>query len=168
MKPCFFAITELAAQAEKKSMAESGFSRTSPSPQLIGAEGYGELKRRNGAVYMYRYTGSSWSQEAKILPDYNGENHPTAGLSFGSEVMLSGDVLAVWARGHGTPVEYGESPGGVFVFRHDLCINKIVATRTTHCLICAPHSQAAAWRTRVQYGNLPPSLEALSLPRVRS
>ena len=138
----------------------------------VGADRDIELGQlRSGVVYIYRYAGSSWSQEAKILPEdyvpaYNS-------LQFGGEVMLSGDVLAVGARGYrdGNWPD-GQPTGAAWVFRHDLCINQIVAAidgtparwrggvvshrsipiarprhrrerlHPTHCLICAQATTA--------------------------
>ena len=91
----------------------------------IGCIGDTELgQTRSGAVYIYRYDGSSWSQEAKILPDYAPSY---SNLQFGEAVTLSGDVLAVGARGY--RVNTNQEEGAGWVFRHGLCTNQIVATR---------------------------------------
>ena len=98
-----------------------------------------------GAAYIYRYAGSSWSQEAKILPNYVPSY---SSLLFGLRVDLSGDVLAVSGRGYRPDGSSGPDKGAVWIFRHDLCINQIVATRTTHCLICAQATTARSGRKR--------------------
>jgi len=68
-----------------------------------------------GAAYIYRYAGSSWSQEAKILPNYVPSY---SSLLFGLRVDLSGDVLAVSGRGY-RPDPSGPDKGAVWIFRYD-------------------------------------------------
>ena len=77
----------------------------------------------SGAVYVFRRTGSSWGQEAYVKASNTG-----AGDSFGWNVALSGDTLAVGAIGedsNATGATQGQNQadnsaagsGAVYVFR---------------------------------------------------
>jgi len=75
-----------------------------------------------GAVYVFRRTGSSWTQEA-----YLEASHRDAGELFGFQVALSGDLLAVSAPGerstatgvNGDQTSNGAAwSGAVYIFRH--------------------------------------------------
>jgi hypothetical protein len=77
---------------------------------LVGANGHDAVGYNSGAAYLFRYDGTSWKQEAKLLPETPSDVH------FGWTVALSGDIAVV-----GAP--YGEggflSSGAVYIFRHD-------------------------------------------------
>jgi hypothetical protein len=75
----------------------------------------------SGAVYVYRRSGTSWSQEAYVKASNTGNND-----SFGESLALSGDTLAVGARGErssatGINGDQGDGAlfdgGAVYVFR---------------------------------------------------
>ena len=66
-----------------------------------------------GSVYVYRYNGSSWVQDSKLVAS-DGE----AGDLFGESVVVESNVLVVGAPGHGIEGTAG-SAGAVYVFRYD-------------------------------------------------
>lgn len=73
---------------------------------VIGAtssEGY-----RWGAAYVFRFDGSNWVEEQKLLPSDSRPND-----FFGQSPAVSGDTIVVGAY------EYFDGPGSVYVFRHD-------------------------------------------------
>ena len=66
-----------------------------------------------GRAYIFRRSGSSWTEEAKLIPDASG-----AGGSFGDSVAISGHtalVGGVFAGGGPS----GQHNGAVYVFRRD-------------------------------------------------
>jgi hypothetical protein len=81
---------------------------------------------QSGAVYVYKRSGSTWSQEAFIKAVNNGSND-----QFGYSVSISGDTLAVGAfyesseqttitNGSGVTVDITGSPqsGAVYIYRN--------------------------------------------------
>jgi len=62
-----------------------------------------------GAVYVFRYNGTSWNQEQKLVP-FDAEQ----GGQFGFDVALSGDRIAVGARNRGSL-----NTGAVYTYRFD-------------------------------------------------
>ena len=64
-----------------------------------------------GAVFVYRFDGTTWTEEAKLEADNAGPLH-----WFGWDVALSGDVLLASARNGDTFTTNG---GDVTVFRHN-------------------------------------------------
>lgn len=86
----------------------------------------GDAGEDNGAVYVFRRTGSTWQQEAYIKA-YTADHH--TGDLFGASVSLSGDTLAVGAvtedssatgvvdGNQGIDPGYAEHSGAVYVFR---------------------------------------------------
>ena len=64
-----------------------------------------------GAAYVYRFDGTSWSEEAKLTPS---DGQP--GDEFGS-VSLSGDLAVVGAYRHDGPA--GDATGATYVYRWD-------------------------------------------------
>jgi hypothetical protein len=58
----------------------------------------------SGSAYVFRYDGSSWAEEAKLLP---ADGEP--GEYFGYAVAISGDTVVVGA--------YGDGLGSAYVFR---------------------------------------------------
>ena len=65
----------------------------------------------SGAVYVFRYDGTSWVEEAKLLASDAAE-----GGAFGFRVAVSGDVALVGAF---TDDDAGDDAGAVYVFRYD-------------------------------------------------
>ncbi|MEW6743362.1 MAG: FG-GAP repeat protein [Planctomycetota bacterium] len=62
-----------------------------------------------GAVYMFRYDGSAWVEEQKLLP-----HDPRSWKLFGNAVAVSGDVVVVGAIGDN---ELALGAGAAYVFR---------------------------------------------------
>jgi hypothetical protein len=63
-----------------------------------------------GAVYIFTRSGTSWSQQQKLVPDANS-------LAFGSSISInnSGNILAIGAIGNPSP-PYVENQGLVYIF----------------------------------------------------
>ncbi len=81
---------------------------------IVGAYGEDDNGPGSGAAYIFRNSGTTWSQEAKIQP-----GDPVAEHGFGSTVGISGDVAVVGAPGDdGDGV--GSAAGAAYVFRHSL------------------------------------------------
>ncbi len=78
---------------------------------LIGAPGDDDNGSGSGSVYVYRFNGTSWAQEAKLLPTDGAE-----GDQFGSSISVSGDAAVI-----GSPHndDYGDQTGSAYVFRFD-------------------------------------------------
>ncbi len=66
----------------------------------------------SGAVYIYRRTGATWSQEAFVKASNTG-----AGDRFGERVAVSGDVVVVGAGFEDGPSDAVSNSGAVYVFR---------------------------------------------------
>ena len=78
----------------------------------------------SGAAYVFRFDGTSWTQEAKLTAPGGG----TAGDRFGSSVSISGDTVVVGAHQEGAGGGAAKSPfagfggterGAAYVFRFD-------------------------------------------------
>ena len=76
---------------------------------LVGAWGEDDNGSKSGAVYVFKRTGTSWAEEAKLLPS-DGE----ANDWFGSSVAISGDYAIVGAWGDD---DNGSSAGSAYLFR---------------------------------------------------
>lgn len=61
-----------------------------------------------GAVFVYRFDGSNWSEEAILFSDA-----PTNFAQFGKSVAIDGDTLVIGAS---TESDFGENSGSVYVF----------------------------------------------------
>ena len=78
---------------------------------LVGAVSDNEVHPSAGAAYVFRYDGTTWFEESKILPEY------VQGLgSIGTSVAARGDRIVVSAR-------YGPNPNGgsgtAFIYHYD-------------------------------------------------
>jgi len=71
---------------------------------IVGAPGHGDLE--TGAAYIFKRTGKTWVQEAKIVYSYAG-----AGAAIGFSVSLDGDCAII-----GAPGDNGNM-GAAFIFR---------------------------------------------------
>jgi hypothetical protein len=65
----------------------------------------------SGSAYVYRWNGSSWVQEQKLVP-----SDGWAQDRFGGSVSVSGDVAVVGAHGDD---DHGSASGSAYVFRWD-------------------------------------------------
>ena len=83
-------------------------------PRILGIEFYvrGEPGGEDsGAAYVFRFDGSSWSKQAKLIPEDS-----EAGDHFGASVGLDGDYAIVGAYGK----DYiGEDSGCAYIFKFD-------------------------------------------------
>jgi hypothetical protein len=78
---------------------------------LAGASGDDDNGIASGSVYLFRYSGSSWVQEQKLLA-----SDGAAGDLFGSSVDISGDITLVGASCDG---DYGSKSGSAYIFRYN-------------------------------------------------
>jgi len=87
---------------------------------LIGASSDDTTARDAGAAYIFRFDGSRWVEDAKLLPfRTRGHHYPEIGTGygeFGSAVFLSADRAVI---GAGNDNERGSGAGSVSVFRFD-------------------------------------------------
>lgn len=77
----------------------------------VGAVWENDNGEKSGAVYAYRFDGSEWNEEAKLLAADGA-----AGDWFGSSVSISGDVLLVGASWEDNDAT---DAGSAYVYRHD-------------------------------------------------
>jgi hypothetical protein len=100
---------------EASDMAATDFFATSVSISgsviASGAPFNDDTAVSTGSVYMFRYDGATWIEEAKLNAD-----DATASDQFGTAVALDGEVLAV-----GAPIDSanGFLTGSTYVFRYD-------------------------------------------------
>ena len=103
---------------EAKLIASDGFKNDrfgrsvsiSGDVALIGAEGYFD-NSFTGSAYVFRFNGSQWIQEAKLLASDGGEEH-----GFGSSVSISGDRALIAATGDD---DNGFGSGSAYIFHFD-------------------------------------------------
>ncbi|MCA9285410.1 MAG: hypothetical protein KDA22_09360 [Phycisphaerales bacterium] len=86
-----------------------GAVATSGNVAIVGAERADALSTDSGCAYAYRWNGSAWTEEQKLVP---ADGH--AGDFFGFAVAVSGDVAVI-----GVPYDNDNGPfsGSVYVFR---------------------------------------------------
>ncbi|MDP3064196.1 MAG: PKD domain-containing protein [Chloroflexota bacterium] len=75
---------------------------------VVGAKGRGDRGFWSGAAYVYRWNGTSWIQEAKLVPADVQAND-----QFGQAVAINGDTIVVGAVGQ------NRAAGAAYVFRYD-------------------------------------------------
>jgi hypothetical protein len=78
---------------------------------IVGAPNEDTNGSNAGAAYIYRFNGSSWVQEDKLLAD-DGD----ASDEFGISVTIDGDIAMVGATGDD---DNGSAAGAVYVFSYD-------------------------------------------------
>ncbi|MDO8630437.1 MAG: FG-GAP repeat protein [Phycisphaerales bacterium] len=87
-----------------------GFSASvSGDVVVVGARSDDDNGTSSGSAYVFRWNGSSWAQEQKLLPPDGA-----AGDMFGWRVSVSGNVAVVGAPNHG---DNGSNSGSAYVFR---------------------------------------------------
>jgi hypothetical protein len=74
---------------------------------LVGADGDDDNGSNSGSAYIFRYNGSSWVQEDKLLPSDGASVD-----NFGTSVSISGDVALVGAN-------YNDDNGSAYIFRYN-------------------------------------------------
>jgi PKD repeat protein len=75
---------------------------------IIGAYGNDDVASNCGSAYIFKFDGTSWVQQAKLVPP-----DLIAGSNFGRSVSISGDRALVGAHGNG---ELGPYSGAAYVF----------------------------------------------------
>ncbi len=89
-----------------------GYSVAISGQLLVGGAPFDEESpnsQHSGSAYVFRYNGSNWVEEQKLIGD-----DVVAGDNFGYSVAISGDTILV-----GSPKSYGSTrPGSVYVFRY--------------------------------------------------
>ncbi len=78
---------------------------------LVGAHLDGDTAFKAGAVYAYRFDGSSWVQHQKLTA-FDAET----GDRFGRAVAIDGDVVVVGAKNND---DQGSNSGSAYVYRED-------------------------------------------------
>ncbi len=76
---------------------------------VVGAKFDNDNGPSSGSAYLFKRTGTSWAQEAKILP-----SDGAAGDWFGFSVSISGDYALVGARADD---DNGSASGSAYVFK---------------------------------------------------
>lgn len=74
---------------------------------VVGAYGDDDLGSASGSAYVYRFNGSAWSLEQKLLASDGSAND-----QFGFSVSIQGDAIAIGAPGN-------DGAGAAYVFRYD-------------------------------------------------
>ncbi len=100
-----FADCELAKLLASDGAAYDNFGCSvciSGNTAVIGAHGDGDY---TGSAYIFRFNGSSWVQEAKLLA-----SDGAAGDNFGCVVGISGDIAIIGARGD------DDNTGSAYIF----------------------------------------------------
>jgi parallel beta-helix repeat protein len=78
---------------------------------VIGARRDDDNGENSGAVYVFRFDGSDWALQAKLLP-----SDGAAGDGFGRSVAISGNTAVIGATGDD---DNGTNSGSAYVFRYD-------------------------------------------------
>jgi len=76
---------------------------------VVGAGGDDDNGDGSGSAYVFKRTGTSWAQEAKLLA-----SDGAAGDAFGNSVSISGDYVVVGAFGH---ADNALASGSAYVFK---------------------------------------------------
>ena len=74
----------------------------------------GDQWNGHGSAYVFRFDGSQWVEEAKLMP-----SDVVASDRFGSSVSISGHVAVVGASNHGHSGASSDGPGAAYVYRFD-------------------------------------------------
>ncbi len=80
---------------------------------VAGANGDDDLGDGYGSAYVFRFDGSNWVQEAKLLPGDAPPGDSYSDPQFGYKVAIDGGTIAVAAQGKD---ELGIDCGSVYVF----------------------------------------------------
>jgi hypothetical protein len=78
---------------------------------VVGSPQDDDLGLNSGSAYIFRYDGTTWVEEAKLLPKYGD-----VGAYFGFSVAISGDVVVIGAY---KDDELGTDYGSAYIFRYD-------------------------------------------------
>ena len=110
-EPAYAQINELKLLASDRAAGdEFGFSISiSGDYAVVGARFDDDNGTDAGSAYMFKRTGMSWAQEAKLLP-----SDGAASDNFGNSVSISGDYAVVGAR---RDDDNGSNSGSAYVFK---------------------------------------------------
>jgi len=75
---------------------------------VVGAEHDGGRGENSGAAYIYKRSGTTWSEQAKLIA-----SDGTDGALFGNSVSIKGDYAVIGAKGDD---ENGENSGSAYIF----------------------------------------------------
>jgi hypothetical protein len=75
---------------------------------IVGAVGHDDDGTESGAAYIFRRSGTSWSQQAKLTASDAAEND-----NFGNSVSISGDYAIVGALNND---DAGQASGSAYIF----------------------------------------------------
>ena len=78
---------------------------------IIGTDSKDGIGQNSGAAYIFKRTGSTWSEQAKLLASDEAEKD-----LFGEEVAISGDYAIVGAIGND---DAGSQSGSAYIFSRD-------------------------------------------------
>jgi hypothetical protein len=78
---------------------------------IIGAEHDGSSGENSGAAYIYKRSGTTWSELAKLIA-----SDGTDGALFGNSVSIKGDYAVVGAKGDD---ENGKNSGAAYIFERE-------------------------------------------------
>jgi hypothetical protein len=78
---------------------------------IVGAHGDDDKGDMSGSAYIFKWDGTAWVQQQKLLP-----SDGAAGDSFGRSVSISGDYAIVGAPGDD---DKGDWSGSAYIFRRD-------------------------------------------------
>jgi uncharacterized repeat protein (TIGR01451 family) len=95
------------------SSASFGFSTSISGDTVVVGARYADTAGGvdAGAAYVFVRSGTTWTQEQKLLP-----SDGAAGDFFGTSVSVSGDTVAVGASSADTPGGFGFNTGAAYVF----------------------------------------------------
>jgi len=79
---------------------------------LVGAYGNDDNGDRSGSAYIFRFDGSNWDQEAKLLAE-DGTDYDY----FGRCVAIDGNIIVVGANGDD---DKGDGAGSAYIFRFNI------------------------------------------------
>jgi trimeric autotransporter adhesin len=101
-----------------------GASQEDSAAQGVNGNQDDDSAQHSGAVYVFRYSGTAWQQEAYLKASNTG-----LGDDFGSSIALSGDTLAIGVIGEDSAAQgvggnqdddTAEQSGAVYVFRYSV------------------------------------------------
>jgi len=78
---------------------------------IVGAENDGGIGENSGAAYIYKRSGTTWSEQAKLIASVG-----TAGALFGNSVTIKGDYTIIGAKGDN---ENGAYSGSAYIFKRE-------------------------------------------------
>lgn len=82
---------------------------------VIGALGDDDYGQDTGSAYIFRYNGSNWVEEVKLLSKEDTYSvHRVVDRYFGGSVSISGDVVVIGVYGDN---DFGSYSGSAYVFR---------------------------------------------------